>query len=541
MKTLNIIRFVFRLWLAAVALLSVSCTKEPETQEPTDVTETPTTLTLTVAHPDAILVRSKADDKGPYDIPYTEAESAVRNLVFFIFDVDSEGNESINTKQIFEVTGPEFEDGLYTFRRGLHLEPGKKHIYVAANITAEHLKMTLDAVEGNSSFRMEDVILAGDTPDAALANVIRDDMTHTGQGTDILMFAQAFSGDVGTPEYEIEIIDSSSETYHLGAQLKRLVTKVLVTCKEGEAGFVASGGKFIIPTADIRYCLNTTAKQIYLKERYNETAGINEDTDWKLQNYSDMTGEDSYLSRYFYCSGSDLIGRIQDPRYSTVPQAYDESKLQLDKNHYTEGLYCLENTVDRNGLTTITDETARFATTHIAIKARMIPRLIQRMDLSDMNLTGYENQHAGGTGFWYWKNALVAGIDEKDENRPYPAGTYWALTQDGVTTYYGKGGRDTMIAQNKATLSEFVKYEGGYSWFYTFIEGGINTTDGNILSYVGDSYWGVQRNNYYIVNISGIKKTGEPEPAGDFIRINSQTTEWVSRGSDEVVINPIGE
>lgn len=539
MKTLNIIQSVFRLWSVAIVLLVVSCSKEPEIQEPTDVTETPTTLTLTVAHPDAILVKAKADDKGPYDIPYTDAESAVRNLVFFIFDVDSEGNESINAKQIFEVTEPVFETGLYTFRRGLYLEPGKKHIYVAANITANHLEMVLSAVENSSSFKMEDVILAGDSPDAALANVIRDDMTHTGQGTDILMFAQAFSGDVETPEYEIDITGNSSETYNLGAQLKRLVTKVLVTCKEGEAGFVASGGKFIIPTADIRYCLNTTAKQIYLKEKYNETAGINEDPDWTLKDYSSETEKESYSSHYLYRSGADLIGRIQNPRYSTVPQAYDENRLLLDKNHYTEGLYCLENTVYAGTESwSDIDATARFATTHIAMRVRMIPRTIQRYDLSNMYLKAYATED-DGINNWYWKNALIPGTE--DNGTDYPEGTYWALTTNGTTKYYGYSGYKKMIADGTAAADDFVKYEGGYSWFYTFIEGGTATTDGSILSYVGDSYWGIQRNNYYIVNISVISKIGEPEPTGDFIRINSQTTEWTPRGSQNVDIKPKGE
>ena len=542
MRTLNFIPAVFRLWLTVMVLLFASCSKEElsQTQDPANVNDTPATLTLMVAHPDAVLIKTKADDKGPYDVPYTNAESAIRNLIFFIFDVDSEGNESINSKQIFEISSPVFTTGIYTFEKALTLNPGKKHIYVAANINPAQRELIYDN-SSSDNFKMDDIILAGSTHDEALANVIKDDMSHTGQGTDILMFAQAFSGDLFNPDFDIEIVDGSKDRYQLTAQLKRLVTKVLVTCREGESGFVASGGKFIIPTADIRYCLNTTTKQIYLKERHNTTADINEDTDWILQDYSSQTGNDSYNSHYMYCSGGELISRIHDQRYSTVPVAYDESRLEVNENHYTEGLYCLENTVYAgNGTWADIDATAKFATTHIAMKVRMIPRTIQRSNLNNMYLKAYKEEH-DGVDNWYWEDALTSGTDEKDGGKPYPAGTYWALTKNGSTTYYGEMGRDEMIKQNRATLDEFVKYEGGYNWFYTFIEGGKNTTDGTTLSYVGDSYWGLQRNSYYIVNIQSIKQIGESSPEGDFIRINSQTVDWTQRGSQEVVIKPKGE
>ena len=542
MRTLNFIPAVFRLWLTVMVLLFASCSKEElsQTQDPTNVNDTPATLTLMVAHPDAVLIKTKADDKGPYDVPYTNAESAIRNLIFFIFDVDSEGNESINSKQIFEVSSPVFNTGVYTFEKALNLEPGIKHIYVAANVTAEHLKKIYEKIEAAETFKMDDVILAGNSPETALANVMKDDLTHNGQGTDILMFAQAFSGN-SEKSVDIEVIESNSGKYQLAAQLKRLVTKVLVTCKEGERGFVASGGKFIIPTADIRYCLNTTTKQIYLKERYNTTADINEDPDWILQDYSSQTGNDNYNSHYMYSSGGELVSRIHDQRYSTVPVAYNESRLEVNENHYTEGLYCLENTVYAgNGSWADIDATAKFATTHIAMKVRMIPRTIQRSNLNNMYLKAYTEEHDYKDN-WYWEYALTSGTDEKDGGKPYPVGTYWALTKNGSTTYYGEKGRDEMIKQNRATLNEFVKYEGGYNWFYTFIEGGKNTSDGTTLSYAGDSYWGIERNNYYIVNIQGITKIGESVPEGDFIRINSQTVNWTQRGSQEVVIKPKGE
>lgn len=542
MKTRNIISDVFRLWLSVMALLFVSCSKEDTAgrHDSTNDTDSPATLTLMVAHPDAVLIKAKADDKGPYDVPYTNAESAISNLIFFIFDVDSEGNESIDPKQIFEVNSPEFTNGIYTFEKAVTLKPGKKHIYVTANINAKQKQLIYESSSNNNNFKMDDIILAGNTHDEALANVVKDDISHSGQGTNILMSAQAFRGDPFNPDFDIEIVDGSKEKYLLAAQLKRLVAKVLVTCREGEPGFVASGGKFIVPTADIRYCLNTTAKQTYLKERHNKAADINEDPDWVLQDYSSQTGNDTYSRHYMYCSGGELISRIHDQRYSTIPMAYDENRIEINENHYSEGLYCLENTVSAgNGSWTDIDATAKFATTHIVMKVRMIPRTIQRSNLNNMYLKARTEEH-DGIDNWYWEYALTAGTDEKDGGKPYPVGTYWELTQNGSTTYYGEMGRDQMISDGKATLNEFVKHEGGYCWFYTFIEGGKNTTDGSTLSYVGDSYWGLQRNSYYIVNIEKFTQLGEPGTDGDFIRINSQTLEWIQRGSQEVIIKPKG-
>lgn len=527
MKTLGIISDIFRRWFPIIVIVCVSCSKEtpPFPHDPADVKENPTTITLTVAHPDVVLFKTKADDKGPYEMPYTEAESAIRNLVFFIFDVDLEGRESIGFDQIFEVSSPVFTTGTYTFEQVVSLKPGRKHIYVAANISPEQRELIYDSCYDYPDFKVDDIILTGNSHEEALANVIRDDMTHSGQGTDILMFAQAFIGDPSNPDTEI-FVQGNQPSYYLGAQLKRLVTKVLVTCKEDETGYVYSGGTFIIPTSDIRYCLNTTSKQIFLKERFNSSAEINETPGWLLQDYSDKTGDNTYRQHYAYSSGGDLVSKVQDPRFSAVPEVYDENRLTVDENHYTAGLYCLENTVHAgDGSWTDIDAVAGFATTHIALRIRMIPKTIKHTGLSETLLTS-DN----------WSSVLAAGKDAS--NVHYPAGTYWVCTKEGSTTFYSYSGYQEMIAGGSAAETDFVKYEGGYNWFYTFIEGGLQTSDGTILSYEGDSYWGIARNEYYIVNISSITRTGEPTPDGDYIRINSETIPWIGRGTQEVVIKP---
>lgn len=521
MRCRGCISVISRLWISFIALSSVACntiwSEMPDTGYDKGIPQT-VTLNLAISHPDAGITTKAATVYD--DLDFTANEAAISNLVCFIVDLNGDGSENYGRVSFFEkkIDPADFAKGYYILQHKVDVKTGPKRVYVGANMKSEHI---------DAFINRRAVSASGEG--SAVNMIMTPDYTFSGLGTDITMFAVSSLMD----EREADFVDITpdKEDYFLVAELERLSAKVLLTCKEGEPGWVATGATGWVETSEIRYTLNVTNRSTYIN-RHSSEYGINMDPNWNL---GDWVVADPYATGGYSAgpgngqefeswSTGELVGRLFDDRYSTSPLPYDENRIKtgsaIPENHYVEGLYCLENTAfDNIGLSNASkDAVAQLATTHVVIAVRFIPRTIVGWDMNNKYPSSKEDA---------LNNFLVYDS--------YQKGSYWMRVENGKPIYYGLIAKDKLVAAG-ASEDEFAFYDGGWSYFTTFVDG--DRTDDNKLTYIGHDAWGVQRDNYYILSIQKIGRPGSPIPGDEFMRINSQTTEWVPRGSREVVIRP---
>lgn len=526
------INMAVRLWIIFMAACLVACntiwSEMPAGGYEEDVPQK-VTLNLAISHPDAGIITRASSVYD--DLDFTKNEAAVNNLVVFIVDLNEDGSENYSQVVSFEkkIDPIDFINGYYILQHKTQLETGPKHIYVGANMKAEHIYAFL---------QHKSMTYSGDGQ--AIEMIMTPDYTHSGLGTGITMFALS-----NVPETEKTTIDITTDTedYYLIAELERLSAKVLLTCKEGEPGWVATGATGWVETSEIRYTLNNTNRSTFIDRRASDY-NMNIDPNWNISSHitPNANAEGGYsaaagnTAQFESWSTGELIARLFDDRYSSSPLPYDENRIKtgdvIPENHYVEGLYCLENTsFDDIGIDNASkDAAAMHATTHVVVAVRFIPRKIVGYDLEIKQPTSKEDA---------LNNWLVY-----PSTSDYQNGTYWVrvdsngeMVYHNGSPYYGLGAKDKIIAGG-AKEEEFICYNGGWSYFTTFVDG--TKTSDNKLTYAGHEVWGVQRDNYYILSIQKIGHPGSPIPGDEFMRINSQTTEWVPRGSREIIIKPSG-
>lgn len=511
------------LWIASAVCLSMSsCTlvwSDDETPAQCKVQQT-VTLNLTITHPDAS-IHTRADLEYD-DLEFTKNEAAVRSLTAFIVDLNSDGTENYDKVEYHstEIDPIEFRNGIYALRQSVTVETGAKHVYIGANMKKEHI----DAFIENRPLQ-----LAADAEGPAVNMVMTPDPTHSGQGTDIVMFGQ-LADRYDQSETRIDIQEGQTD-YYLHADLTRLTAKVLLTCTEGETGLVVTGGKGWVETDKIRYTLNSTNRSTYINRRAD-----NEDPNWGLGSWVALSDgkygpAGDHTAHFEYWDPETITERLFDDRYSATPLVFEASRVGEGnrENHYTEGLYCLENTVlkDMDLSGSALHDAARIATTHVVMAVRFIPKFVY---------TGGNVNNGEGPTEMKWETVFT---DYLVASEGHEVGTYWTRTDaNGNVYYYGSYAKQQYKTKYGVDESAFTCYEGGWSYFTTFIDG--NATD-LTMNYDGLDSWGVQRDHYYILSIDKITRPGSPIPWDNYIRINSQTTEWTPRGSQNVGIKPKGE
>lgn len=479
------------------------------------------TLSLTIAHPDAG-IHTRADLEYD-DLTFTRNEAAVKRLTVFIVDLNADGSENYNEGHVkhfsTDIDPVEFHNGIYVLNQKLDVETGAKHVYVGANMKEEHIQAFI---------YNKPLSLAGEGP--AVNMVMTPDPTHTGQGTDIVMFGQMLNRYDKSERIEIS---KDIRNYSLHADLERLTAKVLLTVKEGEPGLVVTGGQGWVETDKIKYTLNATNRLTYINKHTDSAYEVNIDPNWGLSSWvTSNAGVFSpgagHAQQFEYWNADDIMTRLFDERFSATPLAYDASKVGAgnSENHYTEGIYCLENTTYNDmGLSgAAQDEAARTSTTHVVIAVRFIPKYVY---------TGSNVTDGTGPTTMKWETVFT---DYLVAVNGHEAGTYWTRTDaSGKVHYYGNYSKEVYKTKYGATEEDFTCYEGGWSYFNTFVDGTVNDLK---ITYDGHESWGVQRDNYYILSIDKISRPGSRIPWDDYIKVNSQTTEWFARGSQEVIIKP---
>lgn len=506
--------------------------------------------------------RSPLDPNGDeYTLGFTDAENQINSLTLIMMRIDASGNEVFEASQTISSPADTENDGDYDVEFQLKTnDRGVKHFYLGANLSVEHL----------ASFRTQDKVFDAGEEDSghnivgALMNVKHspdDELDgNIGEGSNIVMTAPILVEN----RQDITIPSGSTEeiiTIDKPVKLTRTVAKVLLTCvpksdaeeyvkvidaKDAETNPEGDGENTgWIKFADVNYMLNVLNRKTYLNYRIEDDNLI--DPNYAMSGLVSqreegggygITNLDEYQREFLYYDTQAMVEMLNKsvPTYKGGERCivrsatqYDADKMEVDEttnmgneNHYTEGLYCTENTV-HNDMTFDKDadfqSAIRYVTTRVMVGAKYTPKQIWNGE--DAPVQASTEDKAQGI------LDEVKDVDNPLEPVTYPAGTFW---RDSQGNYYSLAGMKKKLQE--APETEFSRYDGGWGYYYTYID--ENAQNGAISK--DQTRWGIKRNHYYILKVDKIIAPGSPFPGNETMRIHSELVDWVNKGGSEVEI-----
>ena len=496
--------------------------------------------------------RSPLDPNGDeYTLGFTDAENQINSLTLIMMRIDASGNEVFEASQTIQRPEDTDNDGVYDVEFQLETnDRGVKHFYLGANLSEMHL----------ASFRTQDKVFDAGEEDSghnivgALMNVKhpQDDELdgNIGEGSNIVMTAPILVGD----KQDITIPSGSTEetiTIDNSVKLTRVVAKVLLTCEcksENGIDYVnvedqhsTMNGNGWIRLADVNYMLNVLNRKTYLNYRIKDDNLI--DPNYAMGELISLREEgggygitdlEAYQREFLYYDTQAMVEMLNKyvPTYKGGERCivrsatqYDADKMKVNEttnmgneNHYTEGLYCTENTV-YNDITFGDDadfqSAIRYVTTRVMVGAKYTPKVI--WDGGDEPKTAKTEKEAQ-------EILEVKDVDNPLEPVTYPAGTFW---RDSEGNYYSRAGMKEKLKKSPET--DFSRYDGGWGYYYTYID--ENAQNGAIKD--TQTRWGIKRNHYYILKVDKIIAPGSPFPGNETMRIHSELVDWIDKGGSE--------
>lgn len=501
--------------------------------------------------------RSPLDPNGDeYTLGFTDAENQINSLTLIMMRIDASGNEVFEASQTISSPADTDNDGNYDVEFQLETnDRGTKHFYLGANLSEKHL----------ASFRTQDKVFdageekSGHNIVGALMKVKHlqgDELDgNIGEGSNIVMTApilvenrQDITIPSGSTEETIKIDNS--------VKLTRVVAKVLLTCEcksENGIDYVnvedqhsTMNGNGWIRLADVNYMLNVLNRKTYLNYRIEDDNLI--DPNYAMGELISLREEgggygitdlEAYQREFLFYDTQDMVEMLNTsvPTYKGGERCivrsatqYDAGKMEVDEttnmgneNHYTEGLYCTENTV-HNDMKFDKDadfqSAIRYVTTRVMVGAKYTPKVI--WDEDDKPVTYQTEEEA--------QQILKEVTDDENPLEPvtYPAGTFW---RDSEGNYYSLEGMKKKLKKSPET--EFSRYDGGWGYYYTYID---ENAQNGAISKDTQTRWGIKRNHYYILRVEKIVAPGSPFPGNETMRIHSELVDWVNKGGSEVEI-----
>ena len=499
--------------------------------------------------------RSPLDpNEDEYTLGFTDAENQINSLTLIMMRIDASGNEVFEASKTIQSPKDTDNDGDYDVEFQLETnDRGVKHFYLGANLSEMHL----------ASFRTQDKVFdageekSGHNIVGALMNVKHSQELdgNIGEGSNIVMTAPILVEN----RQDITIPSGSTEetiTINNSVKLTRVVAKVLLTCEcksENGIDYVnvedqhsTMNGNGWIRLADVNYMLNVLNRKTYLNYRIEDDNLI--DPNYAMGELISLREEgggygitdlEAYQREFLFYDTQDMVEMLNKsvPTYKGGERCivrsatqYDADKMEVDEttnmgneNHYTEGLYCTENTV-HNDMTFDKDadfqSAIRYVTTRVMVGAKYTPKVI--WDGGDKPVTYQTEEEA--------QQILKEVTDYENPLEPvtYPAGTFW---RDSEGNYYSLVGMKTKL--QKAPETEFSRYDGGWGYYYTYID---ENAQNGAISKDTQTRWGIKRNHYYILKVDKIIAPGSPFPGNETMRIHSELVDWVNKGGSEVEI-----
>ncbi len=380
----------------------------------------------------------------------TAEESKCRKLTLFIMNTDG------TTIQDKTVTGEDLENEFLYFI--VNTSIGEKYIFVAANMTDEQIKAVKTATDHNPE------------------QVIKD-IKEVTTNYNFVMTGQAVTEGSNSEIINIE----EHKMTRIKATLTRVTSKVLVTCTTKEnTGYVnLTKDNGYIKLSDVHYILETTNKKFFPFQKAN-----NEDPNFLMS----TTLQAGYEANFFTAATDVTKGEIAIQ--------HDVQRIEGSENPYTEGLYCLENTIDVDGEYSNDFSDPQKVATYLKVAAKFTPKNID-------GITGLSEQDAkkklSGNGTFYTCKKGTALAKEM----------CYSSIEKGIN--YLKSEYNLTV-----TTNDFTTYEDGWQYYETFVN--------SPTSFSKEA--GIVRNNYYIINVRAFTTLQSDKT----IEVNTTMVPWVLKG-----------
>jgi len=456
---------------------------------------------------------------GTLDGDEPKGENEISILTFFVIDLDEHDDLDWTKVKYLSLFAPTNK-----FTISIKTTIGKKKIFVGANMSAEQI----------TSFRANK---GKYTSSGTTYKEVIDDFANV-NGRGIVMFGQLTLNN--NPIIEITKAASDPDNpLETELELTRVVAKVALTYTPGPDGeeFVKLKDEIdgFIDQKNIYFMLNNTSKSIDFISGMNPSY-----SKFLMEEYLTYNSGNSFNPlRYFYkqdpstdfaiyapdasvpgvlpenafpTNAFNLPDGTNDPYHNGGLEKYEGIDIITGKHkHYASFRYCLENTVSTNA---ITDNDNALAMRHgintkIIVAAKYTPGTV--IHTSDPNSIP-PTEHTITT---------EADMDLLTSNDPNGAGTFHAvLISDGKHKYYTYNAVK-YYEENPPFDGTFIPYEKGYGYYATFISQPEKADEDDDLCY------NLNRNHYYILNVTEFTPPGVVYPQEAYMLVNSVTTDWI--------------
>lgn len=432
------------------------------------------------------------------EIAGTVEENKINSIQLFIVDKNT---NDINTYSLTD--SKQFPNNTVTFP--INTIRGLKNIFVGTNLSKEQVN---EFVEGYKKAETKAAgIMTKFRGDETLETMMAEVTTQNG----FVMFGQATMADNKTiKDIDLSVVEPGS-TIELNADVTRIVSKVVVTWEQDENNRLTN-----VPygyVTDVRYTIAVINRKFYYMEQPN-----NEDPNYsmdELVNDEGTTNGKSEMPDNFHLYGGSkgiIIGHPEYIDFEYSAPRFDESRLEPNSsNPYTEGVYCLENTVKNDTKLTgeLLEKGARNVTTFLIIGMQFTPKYIihdgEKHTYSYDEAAAVINSYKKDGTYKVYIHSFAKGDDRK----------YCYLSLEDLNKYNGTNYTDTDSGKGYTAINE------GWCQEWTFIDG--QNIDGK-LSFSDNS--GLKRNHYYFVNLTGLSYP----VSSNTIEINTKAYGWSLKG-----------
>lgn len=392
---------------------------------------------------------------------------------------------------------------------------------------------------------------------------------QSGERSDISMFCRESS--------KPELIDGESNKYKISFNLKRVVAKILVTCKQDGQGYVSinnnndSNFDGWIKGENVYYAINGVNKSAYIMQRVNDGADYDNnviDPNNNLSGYLDsydVDNQELYLTQidkdFYYYDVNELMSKSES--------LYKRALKSDDTGNYSDGIYCPENTFIYNNESPEKlkgNPSSWGMITSVSVKAKFSPKeLFVEGDLFDyiINNSHEENikEIVGSI-----KNNIKEEINAKDTYKinclyenisnvflrysliknnfvsdkfPYidgfPSDTYFYHNTEKEYYTYGAAKNKVNAVDNTTELGNYEPYYGGWGYYFTYIDNRLIKNNNEPFDEFY-KYGQVERNRYYVITINSFSNPGSSSGNANYIEVNTEIEPWKDGGSGDVVL-----
>jgi len=403
------LKLTYNLLVALIAIAGFSGCSQDEFVEGQEMQpQIEAQLMLSISMPQ---IGTRAVD-GEKTLSGTTEESKCRKFTLFIMDTNG---SNIQDKTI---TGEDLENGFLYFV--VNTSIGNKKIFVAANMTDTQIESIKAAPDHN--------------PEQLINNI--GDIT---EDNSFLMTGQAVTEGSNSEIINIE----EHKMTRIKATLTRVMSKVLLTCttKSNTEYVNLTKDNGYIRLSDVHYILETTNKKFFPFKKAN-----NEDPNFPMS----TTLAANYNANFFTAVTNVTAGE------NAVK--YDIQRIEEDDKRYTEGIYCLENTINIDTESSNDFSDAQKVATYLKVAAKFTPKNID----GETNLTEQEAKNRlSGNGTFYTCKKVPTSMKDMCYSNISTGIDY--LRESGLTV----------------TANDFITYEGGWQYYETFVN---SPTDFSVAS-----------------------------------------------------------